>query len=60
MRSYPNLIPLPAATVDHVAARVTRYPFARIYGGWWDAVVDGGPDVVERSAQRYTRWSFGG
>jgi hypothetical protein len=60
MRSYPNLIPLPAATVADVAARVTRYPFARIYGGWWDTVVDGGHEVVERSAARYARWSAGG
>jgi hypothetical protein len=56
MRSYPNLIPLPAVTVRRVADRVTRHPFARIYGGWWDAVIDGGPDVVHRSADRYAGW----
>lgn len=60
MRSYPNLIPLPAATVAEVAGRVTRYPFERIYGGWWNAVVDGGHEVVERSAARYRRWATGG
>lgn len=59
MRSYPNLIPLPPATVADVAARVTRHPFARIYGGWWDRVVDGGHEVVERSAARYRRWATG-
>ena len=57
MRSYPNLIPLPAATVHEVTARVTRHPFRRIYGGWWDTVVDGDAAQIRRSAQRYARWS---
>ena len=61
MRSYPNLIPLPAATVRDVARRVTRHRFDRVYGGWWDAVIDrGGMVAVERSAQRYVRWVGGG
>jgi hypothetical protein len=57
MRSYPNLIPLPATTVLDVARRLTRYPFARIYGGWWDSVIAGDTGVIDRSAQRYVRWS---
>lgn len=56
MRSYPNLMPLPAAVVRHVAERVTMHPFVRIYGGWWDAVIGGGHEVVHRSAARYVRW----
>lgn len=57
MRSYPNLIPLPAQTVVDVAARVTRYPFDRIYGGWWDRVIaTGGRKAVTRSRDRYLRW----
>jgi hypothetical protein len=57
MRSYPNLIPLPAATVERVAARVTLHPFDRIYGGWWDSVVDsGGHDAIALSAARYVHW----
>lgn len=57
MRSYPNLIPLPAATVQQVAARATRYPFDRVYGGWWDAVIDrDGPAAFTRSLERYVRW----
>lgn len=60
MRSYPNLIPLPAATVREVAHRAVRHPFDRVYGGWWDSVIDrGGPDVFQRSADRYVRWSLG-
>jgi hypothetical protein len=60
MRSYPNLIPLPAATVRDVAERVTRHRFARIYGGWWDTVIDGDAALIDRSAQRYARWTRDG
>ena len=59
MRSYPNLLPLPAATVIQVAERVTRYPFARVYGGWWNAVIDADTGVIRRSAERYVRWVQG-
>jgi len=58
MRSYPNLIPLPATTVEQVASRVTLHPFDRVYGGWWGSVIDGGGHAaVERSLARYVRWS---
>src|SRR6202521_2449516 len=40
MRSYPNDIPLPAARVRQIVATVAAYRFDRIYGGWWDRVVD--------------------
>jgi hypothetical protein len=61
MRSYPNLIPLPAVTVREVAARATRHRFDRIYGGWWGSVIDsGGAAVIERSAERYVRWTVEG
>lgn len=57
MRSYPNLIPLPAATVRQVVARATRHPFDRVYGGWWDTVIDtGGPAAFDRSVERYVHW----
>lgn len=60
MRSYPNLIPLPAGTVDDVATRATRHPFDRVYGGWWDAVIDtGGQAAFDRSRRRYVRWVTG-
>ena len=57
MRSYPNLIPLPATTVRAVAGRVTRHPFARIYGGWWESAIDGDARLIQRSAERYIGWS---
>ena len=60
MRSYPNEIPLSAATVKRIAATVRPYRFDRVYGGWWDRVVDrDGAAAVERSAERYMRWIAG-
>ncbi|HET8567654.1 MAG TPA: hydrolase [Candidatus Limnocylindria bacterium] len=58
MRSYPNLIPLPAGEIRRMVAVARRYPADRIYGGWWDRVVrEDGMRAVERSALRYLRWS---
>ena len=57
MRSYPNLIPLPASEVRRIVATVRPYAFDRIYGGWWDRVTpNDGKAAVERSAERYLRW----
>jgi glyoxylase-like metal-dependent hydrolase (beta-lactamase superfamily II) len=56
MYSYPNLIPLPAATVEHIAATVAPYPFDRIYGAWWPRVIPSGAhEAVVRSAARYVQ-----
>jgi hypothetical protein len=57
MYSYPNLIPLSAAAVRRIVDTVRPYPFERIYGAWDGRVVQtGGPDAVERSAERYLRF----
>ena len=57
MRSYPNLIPLPAEEIRRIVAAVRPYPFERIYGGWWERVTrSDGKAAVERSARRYLRW----
>ena len=54
MRSYPNMIPLPAREVARIADRAAALTFDRIYGGWWDRVVmKDAKDVVARSADRY-------
>ena len=54
MRSYPNLIPLPAAEVRRIAASVADLRFDRIYGGWWDRDVRADARAaVARSADRY-------
>jgi len=54
MYSYPNSIPLPAATIRRIVASVAPFPFDTLYGGWWDRIV--APDAkgaVTRSAERY-------
>src|SRR5580700_10956831 len=54
MWSYPNLIPLDEATVLEIARRTERFPFDRVYGGWWGCiVVRDGAAAVRRSADRY-------
>jgi hypothetical protein len=54
MWSYPNLIPLDEATVQDIAARVERFRFDRVYGGWWGrVVVEDGAAAIRRSADRY-------
>ncbi len=56
MRSYPNLIPLPAADVVRITDKVARYRYRRLYGGWWPTVVaDEAAEAVQRSAARYLR-----
>jgi glyoxylase-like metal-dependent hydrolase (beta-lactamase superfamily II) len=57
MRSYPNLIPLPAEEIRRIVERIRPLRFDRIYGGWWDRVTpSGGLGAIERSAARYLRW----
>ena len=54
MRSYPNLIPLPAATVEGMVAALEPFEFDRIYGSWWRRIVAADAhDAVRRSAERY-------
>jgi len=54
MYSYPNHIPLSPAEVTRIVETVRPLPFDRIYGAWWQSVIDsGGKEAVERSARRY-------
>ena len=54
MWSYPNLVPLPEAEVQRVAAAVEPYRYEAIYGAWWGTVIErDGPEIVRRSAERY-------
>ena len=56
MYSYPNLIPLPAAEVQRMAAALEPYDFEAIQGAWWGTTVRrDGKGVVRRSAERYVR-----
>jgi hypothetical protein len=56
MYSYPNLIPLPPASVERIAGALKPYPFQTIYGAWWGRIVRrDGNAIVRRSADRYVR-----
>ncbi|CAH2601210.1 MBL fold metallo-hydrolase [Rhodovastum atsumiense] len=60
MRSYPNLIPLPARTVRGIAAAVAPFAFERVYGAFWDReVTEDGRGAVLRSAERHMTWISG-
>jgi hypothetical protein len=52
--SYPNMMPLSAATVRRIADTMTAWNFDRIYGAFpGRQVTSGGVRAVERSASRY-------
>jgi hypothetical protein len=54
MYSYPNLIPLHSAAVEHIVKSLEPFSFDRLYGGWFDYVVkEDAKNVVVRSAERY-------
>jgi hypothetical protein len=54
MYSYPNLIPLPPPAIRRIERGLAPYRFDRIYGAWWDRVVEtDGKACVERSVARY-------
>ena len=56
MWSYPNLVPLPDAEVQRIAAAVEPFAYETIYGAWWDSIIPAdGPAIVRRSAERYSR-----
>jgi hypothetical protein len=59
MRSYPNKIPLSAATVQKVADRVTALDFDRLYDNYWGRVGSDASAWVRRSADRYIAWVRG-
>ncbi len=52
--SYPNMLPLPAATVRRLLARLAPWRYRRIYGAFaGQDVLDDGPAIVARSGARY-------
>ena len=54
MRSYPNMVPLDAASVERIAARLEPYGFERIYGAFFESVVSTDAQAVLRvSLNRY-------
>jgi hypothetical protein len=56
MYSYPNYVPLSAASVDRIVQAVEPFEYEKAYGAFWDAViVQDGKAAVARSAERYLR-----
>lgn len=54
MRSYPNLIPLPASEVRRIRDTIAPYQFERLYGAWFERIVaHDAHEAVLRSADRY-------
>lgn len=54
MRSYPNLVPLDAASVRRIVDAVEPFAYDRIYGGFWNLHVEqDAKAAVRRSAERY-------
>ena len=56
MYSYPNYIPLAAPAIKQIVKAVEPFPYERVYGAFWDTVIErDGKAVVKRSAERYLR-----
>jgi len=54
LRSYPNLIPLSAASVRRIARQIEALEFERVYGAFSGRVIaEDGKAAVRRSAERY-------
>jgi len=56
MYSYPNYVPVSAATVREIMHRLERYAFSKLHGAWPKFAVEGDPkEALRRSAGRYLR-----
>lgn len=56
MRSYPDLIPLDAKSVQHIADVLETWKFEPIYGAWWERVIpSGGKAALAYSVRRYLK-----
>lgn len=53
MYSYPNFIPLPAPTVERMAAQLDEIRFDRVYDAFHRIVLKDAGEAVQRSAKRY-------
>ncbi|NYI72248.1 hypothetical protein GGQ54_002808 [Naumannella cuiyingiana] len=59
MRSFPNRLPLSAAVVERIAARVADLRYDTIWHNFGGAVSGGADRAVQESAQRYAAWVRG-
>lgn len=56
MYSYPNYVPVSAATVRDIACRLEPFAFSKLHGAWPKFAVEGDPkEAVRRSAKRYLK-----
>lgn len=54
MWSYPNMLPLPARTVEQVTARLEGKAYARLYGAFeGQNILAEASEIVRRSGQKY-------
>ncbi|QMT18879.1 hypothetical protein H1Q58_07960 [Planococcus maritimus] len=53
MYSYPNFIPLPATTVERMAAQLNDIRFDRVYDAFHRVIMEGADKAIQRSAKRY-------
>ena len=54
MYSYSNYVPLSAVVVDQIVRAVEPFEYERVYGAFWDTVIErDGKAAVARSAERY-------
>lgn len=60
MRSYPMLLPLPERLLDRLLAAIAGIEYDRIYGAWWESVIESNAqEVVRDSAALYRMWLRG-
>ena len=56
MYSYPNFVPLDAASVRRIMSALEPFAFTKLFGAWPNFVVQGNAkDAVRHSAERYLR-----
>jgi hypothetical protein len=54
MYSYPNYLPLSAASVGRIVATIEPFEFGKLFGAWPGFVIHAdAKSVVHRSAERY-------
>jgi len=54
MRSYPNMVPLSAPSVERIGTMLEPYDFDIIHGAWFDRTIPhDGKEIVKRSIARY-------
>ncbi len=54
MWSYPNMLPLPAATIKDIRRRLSAVKFSKLYGAFeGQNITENADDIVRRSGEKY-------